>query len=384
MKSKDELLQKLQEIQQNFSYQDSLADDAVTKDLLIRLSGYQRMMDNLHRGGSAVVKTGDASATLSHARPAVVEDLHAAGLGLAVFDFLQIPSLYLYAYLLGYKLPFTWGNGAQWSRSALLLGLSLTCLLFPPAAPIIAFVMAGIALVSSAFFLVQVVSELKILAKKKTELDEALVIAEKDLGNIQQQASELMQQLANKCTQDLDLMADEVAKLDAAWVSQTALLQDLQRQLSENRQATEKLSGEEIRGRCARVFFASLTVIGLVTAVFFPPVGMAFLAGTALFGVAYFLVPSLYHLGKWMGKKTESTLNPAEKLSDEEQPLIELSSDYKIQKALTKQSILSERSTTAVNHPQNTPEAIPAQGRFLSHPVVDKEPESEDVKSLSP
>ncbi len=321
MSTHDKLLQALNAIQQySPEHMAPLSEDDLAKNVLMKVSGYARLLEETHRKGQAALNIG-VQTTRFYANPtseSVAQGFQLGGLALNGINFLRLPTLYLCAYLLGQKMPLTWVDTMHWNYSGVMLGMAVTCLLVPVAAPILAFVMAGTGLAVSSFFLNRAIKQHYALEGKQEELSEAISIAQETMQSIVDEARLLQEQLLSgydgRALDDDELLQLEVdiGKLKQRYEQQKSTLSALQEEHAYNAQLAEEFSMKNIKRRSVGLALSAIAVIGLVVALFFPPAGVGILTAVALVGAAYTLAPSVIRAGHWIADKIHSLKNPHE------------------------------------------------------------------------
>ncbi|CEG58769.1 hypothetical protein [Legionella fallonii] len=287
------------------------------------LSGF---LQSLKSTGSSItsllIKVQDSS---SHALQGANAGFQYIGLGLAAINFVRIPLIYLSAFIVGEKPPFTLSTGANWAYSAVLLGLTLAALLVPVAAPPIAILMASMGLVAGVVSLGNMIYQRYKLQKSLKNINADIEEKEAVLDSIQQQARTLEEQLTSLDKEDKNYQtkAGEICKkIDALERQYESTKNELQGCHDKKLLDEKTLSGmgsAAFMDKGVGIVLSSIAVIGLVLSLFFPPVGLGLVAASAGLGTLYvvgrvaasvigpLLAPHLKKLGEKFANTSENT-----------------------------------------------------------------------------
>lgn len=121
--------------------------------------------------GKAITQAVQIGGTINSATKAASNAFSYLKLASAAVDFIRIPAIYIGAAITGQKVPFTWKKNASFVYSAALLGLAITAIVFPPAAPVIGLVVALGALGQSVLTLANLYDKRNQLEDKRKRLE---------------------------------------------------------------------------------------------------------------------------------------------------------------------------------------------------------------------
>jgi hypothetical protein len=297
---KDCLLKKIQE---KIEYRQNALEE-------MELSPDQANQSSVFHGarglGNAINTTGRMAAKLA-GNDAADQVFMLDSLALFFINFFRIPFIYLTAYWSGKKVPLTLSNNTRWAYSAILLGLAITALAAPVTAPVIAFVSAGFALVGSAIYLRNILLERQKLSREIKLLDLTLVVEERNMLGIQEQAKILEERLNGACDdKSIRDVCNHITELGKQYEAQKIKIQDLYNKQALYQQLMNEFNFKKI-DKAVSVFMASATVIGLVVSLFFPPAGLVILATVAFASTTYIVgrasAPLFQSLNRWITGK---------------------------------------------------------------------------------
>ncbi|KTD42052.1 coiled-coil protein [Legionella parisiensis] len=302
------------------------------------LSGFLQSLGGSGTATTALIKSlGNTSQALQGASTG----FHYAGLGIAAVNFVRIPLIYFFSLIAGEPPPFTLSNNARWAYSALLLGLTLTAILVPAAAPPIALAMASLSLVLSLVSIGNMIYNRYKIKKSLQETNEKIKPQEDILELKRENARLLGLKLKNLKKSDEDYeknamaICKEIEDLNIEYEIERVKLQKLYNDKLNHEQTLKGLGTGAFVDRGVTAALTSVAIIGLSLSLFFPPVGLGIVAGSAGLGVLYvvgrvavsLLAPvvssQLKKLGLWNSKTNENeeslepSLNPDDSLTEE-------------------------------------------------------------------
>lgn len=272
------------------------------------------------------MQLGSSISSLQATPPAgLTSGMQFGGVSLAALDFLMIPAIYLSAFIFKQPVPITLNNNARWLYSGVLLGLAITALAVPGAAPIIGLVSAGLALGLSTFLLAKALRERYVLGKERKVLRRELVSAEEEMQLIQSEAEKLRTKLQQTTDQEhLTEIYQQIALLQTRSQAQKERIGALKEKEEVIEEKIKKLGIVQILDKGLGVSLASLAVVGLVTSLFFPHVGLAILAGVSAVSLAYLAVritvPIVRALGKWLINKFRNAAQTDNEVQNSNEP----------------------------------------------------------------
>lgn len=155
MQTPEESLDGLKSRWKNFDFNalkvHSANEEHLSLDFLGRIkffaSSTKKINDAVMASGSLIDTVGKS---VSGVPLGVLKATPIIDLALTSFDFIRIPMLYMACKMMGEKVPFKLSNNAKWAFGGVLLGLGLTGLFVPVAAPFIAIVIPSLLFISSA------------------------------------------------------------------------------------------------------------------------------------------------------------------------------------------------------------------------------------------
>nr|WP_242602957.1 hypothetical protein [Legionella tucsonensis] len=232
---------------------------------------------------------------------------HVIKLVTSILDFIYIPCIYLGAYITKQKSPITLSRNARFLYSAVILGLTITAIVFPPSAPIIALVTSIAALGLSVITLAK-------LYYKRYELKDQLAQIEQGIKNKKNLINYLIDDLENLETkakkaknegrlEEYASLEEEIRNTRKEIKVDLNVLKKIYDDQEQCKQKIEKLGTMAVIDRTVGIAFASLAFIGATVCIFLPPVGFGILAATASLALAYVIGRVTYPLLKSLGKK---------------------------------------------------------------------------------
>ena len=307
----------LKTMQENFDYQAiALTQQELSRAAANKIPGFARFLKRMTDSGIAVTEVGEHATDFHNtiASEAVSHDFHFGGLVMATFDFFRVPFIYLFAYLSNQKIPINLNNNARWLYATLLLALTITAVAVPVTAPIIAFILAGVGFVSSLWLLGKTLRDRAQLQRENKHIKAEIKAEEEQLSLMQDEAKDLegLFSEAKEESQVIDLCL-EVLMLEERFKTQKKLLVDLKSKQVHIEQELNDLGVTRVAYKCIVFALACLAIAGIVTSLFFPPVGLGILATVALTSALCLLgrvvLPILKAAGHWLIAK----LNPTPK-----------------------------------------------------------------------
>lgn len=292
------------------------------KDLLLtKIPLLNAFIRNSDKGIMASISLAHLDKHLPSGVSTTLPGFQFVNLGTAALDFFRIPAIYLAALITGEKPPISISKNARWVYSAALIGLTLTSILIPAAAPPIAFAMAGLTLAFSLASMANLIYQRVKVNRELRQVEQELEPLQEELANLKGQIKAWRDQLVNlQNNQDYHDLEQEIQKNYRTYLDKVAQLQPLldKKVLLEKKRAALGVSAFMTKG--VAIALASAVVIGLVVALFFPPVGLGIIAGTAGLGAFYIggriavdlLSSPVKKLAAWFGGKKVDEQNDDE------------------------------------------------------------------------
>ncbi|MCW8409195.1 hypothetical protein OQJ13_09440 [Legionella sp. PATHC035] len=285
-----------------------------------------KFIDSLEGAGSTINRLVMAEGIVNHATTAAAEGFHIIKLLTGITDFVVVPIIYFGAYITNQKVPFTLSRNARFVYATVVLGLTITALAFPPAAPIIALVTSIAALGLSLITLTK-------LYYKRFELEDKLVNTKQQVETEKNRLKSLINYLekleadAKKAKEDgkLEDYKTLESKIESERITIKEQFNSLQELLNDQvrcEQKLEKLRTTAVWDKSAGVAFASLALIGAIVSLIAPPAGLGILAVAASLGIAYTVARLTFPLFKSLANKivNYSTRKSEPTKQDNEEP----------------------------------------------------------------
>ncbi|KTD53189.1 coiled-coil protein [Legionella santicrucis] len=269
---------------------------SIALSILKLIPFFNKFIASASGAGNAITRMIEIEGLVNNATQTAASAFQYIKLGTAIIDFFRIPAIYVGALIAKQEVPFTFSRNAKLLYSSVILGLAITAVAFPPAAPIIALV-AGIAALG------QGVVTLANLYYKRLETQDKLKQVEKDITEKTEKINSLIKELerlekAAEAVKDKDLES-----LKVQITTQLSELQGLYDTQEYCKKKLEKLGITAALDKTVGVGLAALALVGIVTSMIFPPVGIGILAATGSLGVTYFVARVTIPLMKSMVEK---------------------------------------------------------------------------------
>jgi hypothetical protein len=261
------------------------------------------LLTNMDDTGSVVSRlvelTGYTSKTISR----IATGLQYAGLGVEFINFLRIPLFFLAAAILGEKPPFKLSKAAKWLYSGVLLGLCIMGMALPIVAPYLAVVTATLVLAVSVFTLGRFFYQRYQFKKTVEQLQEQIDSEQINLESIKSDANACLED--NTCSYGNSVF--NINQLTEALDSKKESLQDLYNLRQVSQEKLQRRNAARVLDKGVGLVMASVVVVGTVTAIFFPVVGIGILAFSGIAGLSYVFGRSAISLteiiARWLVKK---------------------------------------------------------------------------------
>lgn len=307
----------LTKIQSPFTYTPKeLSEETVDEISLKKMSRYARAFKNFKgvagtamKVGGAVIQVGESLDDIHHT-PQNVElahDFHMGAIALTVINFFRIPVMYLFGRLMGQPVPFALSDKLRLGYSTLLLALTITALAAPVTAPVIAFISASIGLALSTFFMGKLIYERYQLAKQEKSLNQDIKIAEGKLDEMRREAAELEQAFGHN-DRDSAVLA-RIDELRQSYDEHLLHMQGLYDKRAQNEQLIAKFTKANVFLRTTSFLLAALAIVGLIVALFLPPIGLGILAGVAITSSALVMGKLGLSAAQWVKNKWSANPN---------------------------------------------------------------------------
>ena len=273
------------------------------------LSGFLRSVDHAGNSLSSIAKLhGNTSDSLQSASAG----FQWAGLALSIVDFIRIPLIYGAALLVGEKPPITLSKNARWLYSGVLLGLTITALSVSVAAAPIALTIASMGLGVSLFTMGKMLYRRNQLRKELNAIDRDIAAETSKLNDLrlktielenELQAAEIKHDNVEEVTALRGKLAGMTMQFDALFdKSKQERLDALYDKKFKCENQLKGLHTTEVINRSIAVGLAAVALTGLVVSLFFPPVGLAIVAASAIAGGVYMLARAAPSIIGWFSR----------------------------------------------------------------------------------
>ncbi|QRN02653.1 hypothetical protein GH742_01490 [Legionella sp. MW5194] len=334
------------------------ADPGFIKDLLkAKIPGLTGLLQGVGRTGGTISSLIAATGHVSQPLQAAGSGFHIAGAALAAVDFVRIPLVSLAAFIAGEK-PITLSKTGRWLYSATGLGLALTAILVPVAAPYIGVAAAGIALGVSVITLGNMIYQRQKLKKSLKQTETSIEAGMTELKDIASEAERLENELG---TLDATRDAKRISQIESSLTtlgdeakSREEALQTLYDKQATDNAKLKKMGFTAFMDKGVAIGLGSMVVIGAIVSLFFPVAGLSILAAAGVIGVSYaagrFLGPMVAPYVKKFGSWVAS--NFTQDKDDSREPAPELIDANSEKAALTDHDALDKNDAGLIEHPR--------------------------------
>lgn len=310
----------LQDMQNTVSYDLKLPDEtSLFKKVATKIPLLAKFLNHANTTGSVILKAGQEfkAFTNNSATAAASGVFQFGGVALAAFDFVEVPLIYLMSFALNEKVPITLNNNARFLYSGLLLALAIISIAVPAAAPVIALVGATIGLAVGVFSLGKTVYEYYQLNKQNNVIQSQVDAEEGALQLLQQEAADLKEQLNGDMNEmELGVIYSQIDALKKRFDAQKEVVESLKNKQLVVQNKIKDTGMLQIADKSVGVILGALSVVGLVVAAFFPPVGIGIITGVVAAGGVYFVgritLPLIVSLSTWAFEKIKSSISSTE------------------------------------------------------------------------
>lgn len=383
---KQVVLGSLQQMQEPVDYLEEQKLHPAPVSLLKRIPFLSRFIKNAGELGNEVMQLGTSVTTFRDSVPeAALSGFQFGAVALAALDFLLIPIIYLSAFILNQKVPITLNNNARWMFSAILLALTLTAVFLPVTAPIIALVTAGLTLGLSSFLLGKSLYERYQLGKERKAIRQIIDNAEDEMQRIQDDAEYLEVALKEADNTDEAFLAElynESQILHERYIAQKKLITELKTTEADINERIKKVDVLHVTDKAVAVAFAAIAVVGLVIALFIPPVGFGILAAVSVASMAYITARLATPLFRSLGSWFKNTFQKTSEVGDDP----EHQEGVQHEKGLDEEG-LPEYSQHVAQQPQSGPEKTSSTDAMLERLTTDVatvSPHSSQIMGFDP
>lgn len=269
-----------------------VSKQAVLIDVLKQLPFLTGFIRNMIEARNAATQLVTLASDLPPDSLEVVKSTQFVGLALRAVDFIRIPLIYIAALSVGEKPPFTLSNNGKWLYAASLLALSLVALTLPATAPIIAIAAPSLVLTVSLYSFGKLYYDYRQnkieLGTINNKLNEATI----NFEDMKRDAEALKKDFTHAIQEKEITLAGNLSNVIKNLSHDVAVHKNTVMQPLTDRQHVleEKMHIEsEMMERAIGIGFASFAVIGAVTTLFFPPLGLGILISVGVVSGAYAL-----------------------------------------------------------------------------------------------
>lgn len=353
------------------------------------LEGLLYDLDDLGDKGDSVARIGGQINKLVDApvSGSIGQGVEGFSLSLGILKFLSTPVIYLLAWAFNVKLHKL-NNTYQLIYSGVLLGLAITALAVPPLAPIIAFIGAGIGLGAACYALGKTLNERYQLGRERKRIEKDIQREQDEMDSIRERADLLGKQLENaievlaKSKKDDGLSKNEkeiestkgkikgiyleTGVLYESYNSHKKLLQQFKTESAHVDQKIKQMGTMHVLDKSLGVIFGTLSAIGLVVSLFFPPIGLGIIGVVALTSTAYLAARLVTTFGKfcwnWITNKkaSQATEGASAGLENVNQESLQKGASLDLDASAHKKGITSEFSQQSDNMHDSTAEVFAA------------------------
>lgn len=270
-----------------------------------------------------VGKTGNSISNLALLYEPLSQTLETAktafqwsGLGLAIIDFINIPSLYLCAKWLRVPSPISLTKAGRFVYSSTVLGLTIASIALSYLALPLTLTAAGLSLGVSIVTLYTLYKERRSIQKKLTSIAKAITKETAHLVDLQKQMETREKQLASAWlkgnTEEIQALQNQLAEVVDQFDKQHARLQIMHDEHHYYQlKQIKKSDNAKTWNRVFSFAIAALIVVGLALSISFPPVGFGIIAASAGVGALYLIGKIGNYLfnywQQWHASKTSAT-----------------------------------------------------------------------------
>ncbi|CAM3031096.1 coiled-coil protein [Legionella steigerwaltii] len=352
------------------------------------------LIDSLAGAGGAINRLVEIEGVVNEATAAASEGFQIIKVLTGISDFIVIPIIYFGAYITNQKVPFTLSRNARFLYAAVILGLTITALAFPPSAPIIALVSSIAALGLSIITLAKLYYKRYEIEDQLAEIKEQINVGKNRLNALIDYLEKL-EANAKKAKEEGKI--EEYNSLEAEIEGerrnikeQLNSLQELHNNQVHCEQKLEKLGATAVLDKSAGIAFASLILIGAVASLIVPPVGVGIIAVTAALAVAYTVGRLIYPLLKFLAnkivnyvtRKSESDTEEGEALKEKDS-LTESESESSAKKAKKDMPEVAKRLENAIEDDPKTKTEYSTQTFISGKRVSKKNKDDEEIEQDS-
>ncbi len=289
--------------------------------------------------GTATLLTrwGQIKGTFEHAintAKSLLNSFMYSGFALAIVDFIRVPVIYLAAWQLGESAHVTATKNVRLFYAGLSLGLSVTALAIPVAAPPIAIISATlgvlVSIISLAKFFYRRHQVAKELVQKNVELDDL----KNEFALLQKESAEkelsLQAAISQNDCEHINQLFGAVDELQLRFDEKKGKLQALYDQQYKLEQKQSKRGMSLFFDKVLGVSLSSSALIGVTVSLFFPPTGLAILAVSAGLGTLYIIgrmtYPVFQGLFQWVSSHQMKSSSANDGTAEPSEPNVHIQS----------------------------------------------------------
>jgi hypothetical protein len=249
----------------------------------------RKMVDTVRVSGSFATDEGDQDLSST-----ALKDLHIAGVALTAIDWLKIPAIYAFAAIAGEKIPFSLNKNVRWAYTSAVLGLSIATLVVPAVLPILAVTLSTLGMASGIFMLGKAVYKQRQLKAELKQIDDDIKTQSGFLQGLINKTKALESQLADCKSPELkDSLNAQLSDVQQRFEKdykvelETGKLQELYERKQHCEKKLAEYNPKTVMNRSIGLGLAAVALTGATLLFFFPPVGLALMAGASVVGLGY-------------------------------------------------------------------------------------------------
>lgn len=267
------------------------------RSLLDKIPQLTGLLKSLDRAGLSLGLVagvlGDTSSTLTSA----TQGFQLAQLGFVALDFFRILLIWIAAFIVNEKLPFTLSKTARFLYAAGLLALTILTIALPMVALPIGLAIAALVLADSLITLTRMAFKY-FEAKRQLKIIQYLIDRETEpLQKLHRSTIDLEVLLStaikNKDTEAQRLLREQLrtvtAQFDALYANSRESLQALYDAQAKYQDKLKKINVGAVADKAVMIALATLGLCGTVISIFFPPIGLGLLVASAISASIYFI-----------------------------------------------------------------------------------------------
>ena len=301
-----------------------LPKNATLVGLMETLPFFSGLLSSMTASGSSLASLATMAGKVGPVAKSA-KGLQGVGIALDILNFVRIPATYLAAAIFNKKgekaLPITLSNNAKWLYSGVLLTATVVALVLPVTAPFLAIGAASLAVGVSLATIGKVLLSRHNHKTAIKALDKHIGSEAAKLDDIKAKAAELETSLKDAITApapDEELIKkhmEDITSLHGKYEHSTERLQRMHDRKHVHQARLDANSKTRILDKSVGVLIGGAILAGIVTSLFFPPIGLAVILAASSAAVVYavgrLVTPILGKLGGLIGRKLGILRDPS-------------------------------------------------------------------------